>query len=254
MSIVDLDRRFLRWNEKENDAAEIYAVLRHYARNDLDWPKLLQHHRVVVLAEAGSGKTEELREQAQRLVAIGQFGFYATVQDVGREGLESAIGSASRGRLEQWRGSDQPAWFFIDSIDEAKFDKVHLDTALRKLADTFEAAPRRAHLVLSGRLTDWEFRADLSRVAQYLPVPPEPKALSAPTPDALLVQVLRGERHEKSDEKVTAPLVVLMAPLDVERVRRFAAAKGVTALDPFMAAIEDANLWPLARHHWIWNG
>jgi hypothetical protein len=134
VSFIDLDRRFLRWSEKENDAAEVYALLRHYSRNGLDWPKLLQHRRVVLLAEAGSGKSEELREQARRLVANGQFGFYATVQDVAREGLESAIGNAVRSRLEQWRVSDQPAWFFIDSIDEAKLDKIHLETALRKLA------------------------------------------------------------------------------------------------------------------------
>ncbi len=246
MSFIDLDRRFLRWSEKQNDAAEVYAWLRHHSRHDLDWPKLLQHHRVVILAEAGSGKSEELKEQARRLGSNAQFGFYATVQDVARQGLEGAIGNAGRSRLEQWQVSDQPGWFFVDSIDEAKLDKIQLETALRKLKDGFEVARHRAYLVLSGRLTDWEFRADLSRVAEYLPVPPEPSALPALTPDALLIQTLRGERREKPDDKVIAPLVLLMAPLDVERVRRFAAAKGVTALDRFMAAIEEANLWSLA--------
>src|SRR6202043_2228327 len=97
------------------------------------------------------------------------------------------------------------------------------------------------------RLTDWEFRADLSRVAEYLAVPTEPNALTLPTPDALLVQTLRGERREKPlEDKLSAPFVVLMAPLDVERVRRFAEGKGVTELDPFMATIEEANLWSLA--------
>jgi hypothetical protein len=246
VSFIDLERRFLRWSEKENDAAEVYAWLRHHSRNDLDWPRVLQHHRVVVLAEAGSGKSEELREQARRLSSNGQFGFYATVQDVARQGLEGAIGNASRSRLELWRISDEPGWFFIDSIDEAKLDKIQLETALRELKDGFEVAQRRSYLVLSGRLTDWEFRADLSRVAEFLPVPTEPSALPALTPDALLIQTLRGERREKPDDKVIAPLVLLMAPLDVKRVRRFAAAKGVTALDPFMAAIEEANLWSLA--------
>lgn len=246
MSFIDLDRRFLRWSEKQNDAAEVYAWLRHHSRNDLDWPKLLQHHRVVVLAEAGSGKSEELKEQARRLGSNGQFGFYATVQDVARQGLDAALGNAGRCRLEQWRASDQPGWFFIDSIDEAKLDKIQLETTLRQLKDGFEVAPHRAYLVLSGRLTDWEFRADLSRVAKYLPVPAGPSALPALRPDALLIRTLRGEGREKPNDKVIAPLVLLMAPLDVERVRRFAAAKGVTALDPFMAAIELANLWSLA--------
>jgi hypothetical protein len=246
MSFVDLNRLFLRWSEKQSDAAEVYAMLRHYTQSDLDWPKLLQRHRVVLLAEAGSGKSEELKEQARRLGTGGQFGFYAAVQDVARQGLEGAFDNADRSRLEQWRGSDQPGWFFIDSIDEAKLVKIQLEAALRKLKDGFAVAPRRAYLVLSGRLTDWEFRADLSRLAEYLPAPPEPSALPAPTQDALLVQTLRGERREKPDDKSSAPLVVLMAPLDAGRVRRFAAAKGVMVLEPFMAAIEDGNLWSLA--------
>jgi len=237
----------LHWSEKDSDSAEVYALLRHYARNGLDWPKLLQHRRVVLLAEAGSGKSEELKAQARQLIANGQFGFYATVQDVARQGLDGALDNPARARLQQWRASDQRGWFLIDSIDEAKLDKIQLETALFKLKDGFEVAPRRAHLVLSGRLTDWEFRADLSRVADVLAVPPEAGALPALTPDALLIQTLRGERREKPpDDKLSAPLVVLMSPLDAERVRRFAHAKGVTALDPFMAAIEDANLWSLA--------
>jgi hypothetical protein len=124
VAFIDLDRRFLRWSEKDSDAAEVYALLRHYARNGLDWPRLLQHRRVVVLAEAGSGKSEELKAQARHVIANGQFGFYATVQDVARQGLERALGDAGRARLQQWRASDQPGWFLIDSIDEAKLDKI----------------------------------------------------------------------------------------------------------------------------------
>jgi hypothetical protein len=142
VAFIDLDRRFLRWSEKDSDAAEVYALLRHYARNGLDWPRLLQHRRVVVLAEAGSGKSEELKAQARHVIANGQFGFYATVQDVARQGLERALGDAGRARLQQWRASDQPGWFLIDSIDEAKLDKIQLETALLQLKDGFDAAPR----------------------------------------------------------------------------------------------------------------
>lgn len=262
MTFIDLDRRFLRWSEKENDAAEVYARLRHHSRHDLDWPKLLQHRRVVLLAEAGSGKTVELKEQARRVIDSGQFGFYSTVQDVARQGLERALGNAGRARWQQWRASDHPGWFFIDSIDEAKLDKIQLETALLKLKDGFEVAPRRAHLILSGRMTDWEFRADLNRVAEVLPVPPEASVLPALAPDALLIKALRGERRDSQpDDKLSAPLAVLMAPLDNARVRRFAEAKGVTALDPFMTAIEEANLWSLASRpkdlEWLvayWRG
>src|SRR6266568_3442760 len=42
-------------------------------------------------------------------------------------------------------------------------------------------------------------------------------------------------------------LVVLMRPLDTERVRAFAKGKGVPNLDAFMAEVESGNLWRFAR-------
>ena len=47
---------------------------------------------------------------------------------------------------------------------------------------------------------------------------------------------LGSERTRAANEQVEAPLVVLMAPLDRERVRRFAAANGVERVDQFALA------------------
>jgi hypothetical protein len=56
------------------------------------------------------------------------------------------------------------------------------------------------------------------------------------------VGALGSERTRAANEQVDAPLVVLMAPLDRERVRRFAAGNGVGRVDQFVAAIDDADL------------
>ena len=45
-----------------------------------------------------------------------------------------------------------------------------------------------------------------------------------------------------ANEQLEAPLVVLMAPLDPERVRRFAAGTTVERVDQFVVAIDDAGL------------
>jgi hypothetical protein len=50
------------------------------------------------------------------------------------------------------------------------------------------------------------------------------------------VGALGSERTRAANEQVEAPLVVLMAPLDRERVRRFAAANGVERVDQFALA------------------
>ena len=246
MTMIDLDRRFLLWDDKDESAIDAYAMS-GWSRYSDDWPNLLKKRRVVILAEAGSGKTEELRERARLLTQAGQFAFYATVQDVGADGLDGALRQADRVRLDDWRVSDQPAWFLIDSVDEARLDNIRLDRALRKLCDGIYVAPRRGHVVLSSRITDWQSRADFTTFAELLPVPPERPAPGPPSPGEALSQALRGElRRDKQETSAETPVVVVMTPLDRERVRRFARMRGVVGVEAFMIALGDANLLSMA--------
>jgi hypothetical protein len=246
---VALDRRFVAWHEDEGSAIQRIRDPRLYA-DDVDWKELQKRLRVVILAEAGSGKTEELRAQARALASEGLFAFYTTVKNAGIEGFAESLPKPERERLAEWVVSDKPAWFFIDSVDEAKLGRVELSTALRRVADAIAPGLRRAHIVLSGRITDWEFRADLERFTELLPIPGDPTKLAPPTPEAILGRALRGDYRHKgyaAVERGEPPLVVLMATLDEARVRTFAAAHGIGDSDPFIKAIEAADLWFLAR-------
>jgi len=240
---IQLNRQFVDWGDKDPAEAETRFLMGRL-NGSLDWPMLLEKHRVVILAEAGSGKSEELTARAELQRNAGSYAFYTTVQEVAREGLPVCLNAEDRKQFEAWKASQSPAWIFVDSVDEAKLDNIRLETAFRKLADGIEGAAMRAHVVLSGRYTDWEFRADLSRFARALPVP-QPVA-RPPAPKEVLVRALRSERLPAAKEQAEAPLVVLMAPLDRQRVRRFAAGNGVKRVDQFIAAIDDADLWSLA--------
>src|ERR1700738_4309825 len=134
MPYFALDRRFIAWDEEEGSAIERLKALRADSE-EIDWKALRKHQRVVVLAEAGSGKTEELREQTRALAADGEFAFYATVPEAAVEGLAGSLPAAEREHLAAWLASEKPAWFFIDSVDEAKLSRIQLSLALRKIAD-----------------------------------------------------------------------------------------------------------------------
>jgi hypothetical protein len=97
--------------------------------------------------------------------------FYAALEDVARSGLEAALRPADRARLAAWIASEQDGWFFIDSVDEARHGGIKLRTALRAIAAAIAGAERRAHVVLSGRYTDWHFRQDLAQFNEELPIP-----------------------------------------------------------------------------------
>jgi hypothetical protein len=247
VTTVALDRRFYEWREDADGLANSrYRAAAGLSDGMFGWPDLLAKRRVVILAEAGSGKTEELTAQACLQSAAGKFAFYATVQDVGRDGLESALRPADRARLNAWRSSSQSGWFFIDSIDEAKLDNIRLERALRQFASGIVGAEGRAHIVLSGRHTDWEFARDARRLNEELPLPHESVAEPVPPLDELIRRVLR---HEKPPEPAPAatPLIVVMAPLDADKVRTYAAAKNAPELDSLINAIQAANMWDFAR-------
>lgn len=250
---ISLERVFLQWDEKEDPGNEWYV--RHGELiGALTWDDLLEHRRVVILAEAGSGKTREMEEQASRCMAAGKTAFYATVQDVAEEGLDNALPVSDRSRLEAWRASDQPAWFFIDSIDEAKLNGRRLEVAFRKIGDGIAQGPGRAHIVLSGRLTDWQFRDDLAKLEKLLTLPPGTTTLSDLTAEIptspigeVLQQAIRGQLRKPTTDPGERPFVVRLGPLDPDRVRQFAAGRGIEDLDEFTTAIAGSDLWAFAR-------
>jgi hypothetical protein len=246
LATIALDRRFWEWSK--GDPLDPDVLARLYPPTDLlSWNDISARRRVVLLAEAGSGKTEEMRERARLRVAAGQYAFFATVEDVAEDGLDGALRSAERPRLAAWRTCDQDAWFFIDSIDEAKLGRVRLDRAFRKIADGISGGERRAHVILSCRLLDWEFASDVERLKAELPIPPDPHLPPPPSADEVLVQALRHEKPREERPKAEQPLVVLMVALDEPRLRRFASEKGVTDVTAFLDQIQSANLWRFAR-------
>ncbi len=243
--IVELNRRFVQCRDDERSDPDLVARFGRTA-GTLGWDDLLAKRRVVLLAEAGSGKTTEMTARVRALAADGRAVFYATVEDVGRRGVEAALKAADRARLAAWRTSEQDAWFFIDSVDEAKNSGVKLRTALHAVAEGIASAERRAHIVLSGRYTDWQFRYDLAHLNEELAIPADQALPPPPTPDELVISTIHREAP-KEEPPPEEPVVVVMSGLDEARVRQFAAGQDVQNLDAFIGQIETANLWQFAR-------
>ena len=99
------------------------------------WPELRQYHRVVLLAEASSGKTEEFRNQVTVLRAEGQAAFFVRIEELADEGFEATLAPKDLAEFQKWQRGGTKGWFFLDSLDEARLNKKSFDTAaLRNLA------------------------------------------------------------------------------------------------------------------------
>ena len=211
--MIALNRRFVEWREPNAPDPDLRFRFILPGR-ELAWSNLLAMRRVVILAEAGSGKSVEMEEQARLQAEAGRLVFCATVEDVGNDGLECSLSVPDRAKLATWRTSNEPAWFFIDAVDEAKQIGMRLGKAIRRLGDGIAGAEEAAHIVLFGRITDWEFRRDLACLKDGLAIPNDLVLPPPPTANEALISTIRHERREWLAPTVEQPLIVLMAPLD----------------------------------------
>src|SRR5882762_7489550 len=113
-SFVDLDRSFAPLR-KEREADLGYESL--WGRRIggwIDWKQLLAQRRVVLLAEASSGKSSEFRNQADSLYESGKAAFLVRIEELADQGFATALDPKVAARFENWQTSSDEGWFFLD--------------------------------------------------------------------------------------------------------------------------------------------
>jgi hypothetical protein len=244
MKFVELNRAFLPLRKGEAADPEVTRFWAHKYSGAVYWPELRQYHRVVLLAEASSGKTEEFRNQVTVLRADGQAAFFVSIEELADEGFEAALDPKDLAQFQKWQRSGTKGWFFLDSLDEARLNKKSFDTALRNLARVLDSSLNRAHIFISCRVSDWngdKDRASFERLLPaYRPAPPPAEEEE----DALLDPIFeKAEKkaEQKSAEKVKLPptdlQVVRITPLVTDQYRLLATACGVAEVVKFTNAV-----------------
>ena len=163
MNFIDLQRRFQDLTNEEFEDTELFVSLDEQGFGpSVGWPELLKHHRVILLAEAGAGKTKEMREQKNRLVGEDQFAFFLPLASLDRESILDLLSVDDGERFKVWKaGGQEPAWFFLDSVDELKLNAGQLDRALNRLSNAINGHFDRARVIISCRPGDWRPSVEL---------------------------------------------------------------------------------------------
>ena len=235
---VELNRRFRKLERKakaEDVAVESYTARSLWQMDSLSWDALLKENRVVILGEPGSGKSWEMQERARLLNAQEGFAFYVRLDQLVERELLKLLDADEQSRFRRWRQSQNNAYFFLDSVDEAKFRKVSdFHAALNGFRNGLSSdLLLRAKLFLSSRISEWKPSADGFEFQRLFPMPP--------------VEKRTGEGQSKQGENPNLPfLVAQLEPLDRNQVERFAAAKGVSDVQAFVGALDRAFAWEFA--------
>ena len=259
---IELGRRFrdLRAAEFEQSDTEVTDILSSLGEFGLDasfgWTELLGHPRVVILAEAGSGKSAEMKEQERRMLVEGRIAFYVALESLDTEPMTNLFSQAEQQRFEAWKGGGQePGWFFLDAVDELKLAKGKLDRALRRFAADVGGALGRAWVVISGRPSDWRSSVDLATVQDRLPVPEKGSLVEQGAPEDGLAEPFARQGAETvrfGDEEPRASdgsvvRTVKMLPMNDGQIADFAEGRGVSNAAAFLEEVERHNAWEFAR-------
>lgn len=251
MKYVDLNRGFRDLTQSEVEDPELLLALADsHLFKQASWKDILLHPRVLILAEAGSGKTAEMREKVRQLRARGEAAFFIPIETLDRENVTEVLDSDDVRAFEVWKAKDEAvAWFFLDAVDELKLMRGKLERALRRVASAVDGLAHRLRIVISCRPTDWRASVDLATLRDVLPaVRPTPRP--SPPAEEVFLAALQDEQKDgdanESPEPADVRAVVLL-PMNQAQIETFASALGVDDAPAFIAEIKRQNAWSFAR-------
>jgi hypothetical protein len=194
---------------------------------------------VVILSEAGSGKTEEISEAARGLRAEGKTAFFLRLEHVADD-FDTAFGEGTLEEFQAWLASSEQGWVLLDSIDESRLrSPQEFEKAMRKISMRLSTAKQRTHLLLTGRAPAWRPKTDLELCDRLFPVAEE--HVAAPLHGDLEAT---EERKQSATGTSASPFrIVTLDDLSEDQVKRFAEQKGISDTQAFLNAIERADAW-----------
>lgn len=242
---LDLQRTFLKSRFKEGgqvgDADVDFST--YLSGGHLQWADLLSQRVVVVLGEAGSGKTWEFQDQAKRLRHAGQTAFFLPLNKVtSSETFKQALGDDASS-FRRWGRSDDHAYLFLDAVDESRLVGAGaFECALQVIMSELGAHAARVSVLLSSRISDW-LLASVRAAVDHCVL----SRMSAATPQRHRVMQSNGNLREEAT-KALAVEVFTLAPLAPAQAQRLAEAHGAVPANDFWQDVQDGDYGLMVRH------
>ena len=188
------------------------------------WEDLLCSRRVLMVSEAGAGKTHECRGQAQRLWEAGEPAFFVELVGLAARDLRDLLDDDEEVRLDAWLSSQSGvATFFLDSIDELKLSLGSFEQALKRLKKAIGSRLGRVRIVLTTRPIPF----DEQLVRRLLPIPSAPS--TEPSEEAFAKIAMRDHQIRQVGDEDAAPdwRTVALMPLSDAQIVEFSGVQGI---------------------------
>ncbi len=242
---LNLQRTFLKSRIKEGseveNADEDFST--YLSGGHSQWSDLLSKRLVVVLGEAGSGKTWEFQDQAKRMRNAGQAAFFLPLNKVNAsETFKLALGDDAD-CLRRWTRSSEHAYLFLDAVDESRLHGAGaFEHALQVIMSELGAHAARISVFLSSRISDW-LLAPVRAAVDHSVL----SRMAAAEPQRRRISHSDGTLYEEST-KALAVEVFTLAPLAPAQAKRLAEAHGAVPANDFWQDVQDGDYELMVRH------
>ena len=201
------------------------------------WTEIEEGYRTVILGEAGTGKTFEMLARAQYLSKQERLAFFIRIEDIDTD-FEHAFEIGCAKSFKQWLGSKEEAWFFLDSVDEARLTSpTDFRKAIRRFSNRIGNAQTRAHILISSRPSAWHPQSDRDLVEQRLPFEKSQEERKGETPAP-------AASAEPSDHELK---IYRLRSFDDDQIRQFTAHRSTPDVDDLINELKRLDLLEVAR-------
>jgi hypothetical protein len=253
-NFIDLNRSFATitkdhdFDIEDDPYAEVLAKFVKNYHNNFEtktWVDLFQLQRVIILAEAGAGKTAEIRSATKKLRREGRKAFFFRLEHI-NSGFDSSFEIGEKSEFDEWRTCDEQGWFFLDSVDEARLlGPKQFELAIRKFGSELGDGKQRSHIYITSRISEWRPQSDLILIKEKLPF----ESISKPeiqdeeggfvfTENFSDITISQDGKYERGQIE---PTVFALRPLNQDQIRIYAQAFDIKNLNDFLNAIEKAE-------------
>ncbi|QPJ61521.1 MAG: hypothetical protein G3M70_06305 [Candidatus Nitronauta litoralis] len=252
---IELNRTFFQLSSDyahsaDTDDLDIREGLGLRIGTALSWDELLKEHRIILLAEAGAGKTEEIRLTTLKLRSQGKPAFFIRLENISI-GLENSFEEGSYEDFQKWLDSNDEGWLLLDSVDEARLkDPKDFERAIKFLSGHLSPALQRVNLIITGRVNAWRPKTDLALCEKLLPFTgPTKKEKNEVDHEKELTtenEILAPENKQyeaESKGESGAFKVYSLTDLSKSQIEAFIQGKGINDTSKFMDDIERHDAW-----------
>lgn len=230
---INLDRAFRELGRPKVEDDDLEFDLSETTHKTWTWDELFQQWRVVLLAEAGAGKTWEIREAVRKLRDQDKDAFFLRLENIADQSFEDAFEGEIHKDFLSWKSSDMEAWLFLDSVDESRLKSPKdFEKAIREVGKALGEDAKRARIFLTSRASAWRPISDHRLAIENLKLGPK-----------------QEEGSQLGNEVPSAEpgfRFFTLQDLDDAQVRRFLIARNVADHDQLVTELQAAGRHVLA--------